>query len=199
MSDRHCADCTLCCKLLPLKKGTDQQYPEMHAVFGVPGMLPEWNKAAGERCQHQRHHTGCAVYDKRPLCCRMWSCRWLVNNDTADLRRPDRAGYVIDMVPDFVRLGSEAGEITVQVVQVWVDPKRPGAWREDDALRAYIERRAAEGIATLVRLNARDAIGVFAPALAGDGQWHLITDGCVVEERSTWPGRQPRGIPVAEA
>ena len=69
---RRCGDCQLCCKLLPV---------------GALG------KAAGERCRHQRHHKGCAVYRKRgfPSECGAWSCRWLVEDDTADLSRP-RAG-----------------------------------------------------------------------------------------------------------
>jgi len=39
---RQCGGCTLCCKLLP---------------------VPPLEKLAGQRCQHQRHGKGCAVYE----------------------------------------------------------------------------------------------------------------------------------------
>jgi hypothetical protein len=98
----------------------------------------------------------------------LWSCRWLVNDDTADMRRPDRAGYVIDMMPDFITIqDNETGALTkVEVVQIWVDPRRPDAHR-DPALRAYLERRAAEGKAALVRFDSKEAID---PLRAGSQQ-----------------------------
>ena len=133
-------------------------------------------KGAGERCKHQRHHKGCAVYHELARVspeCRLWSCRWLVNDDTADLRRPDRSHYVIDLMPDFVTLRDDAtGEFEhIQVVQIWVDPKFPDAHR-DPALRAYLERRAAEDVIGLVRWDNEKAIAIFPPALSNDGQWH---------------------------
>jgi len=45
---------------------------------------------------------GCAIYAKRPMSCALWNCRWLVNDDTAELSRPDRSPYVIDIMPDYV-------------------------------------------------------------------------------------------------
>ena len=57
------------------------------------------------------------------------------------------------------------------MVQIWVDPKFPDAHR-DPALRAYLERRAQEGIIGLVRWDNEDAIAIFPPALSSDGQWH---------------------------
>lgn len=76
---RQCGDCQLCCKLLPVQS---------------------LGKEAGQRCKHQRHSKGCAVYAQLERVspeCRLWNCRWLVENDTADLRlRPqplrDRPG-----------------------------------------------------------------------------------------------------------
>jgi hypothetical protein len=168
------------------------RYPELRKVIG--GALPaswvrDFDKPAGERCQFQRH-TGCSVYRNRPLGCRMWSCRWLVNDDTADMRRPDRAGYVIDLVPDFIRYreGPEGEGTPVEVVQIWIDPKRRDAWRDDKELTAYIERRADEGKAAILRFSEREAIIVIAPAMADDGQWHQVTGGQLMAERSTWPG-----------
>ncbi|HEV8466043.1 MAG TPA: hypothetical protein VGQ63_13705 [Pseudolabrys sp.] len=140
---RHCGGCTLCCKLLP---------------------VTDLDKVAGERCRHQRTGKGCAVYNivgKMPPCCHFWNCRWLVNDDTADLSRPDRAHYVIDLLPDYVTvIDNETGEKTnVEVIQIWCDPKYPDAHR-DPALRRYLERRAAEGKMALVRYNQKDAFTI---------------------------------------
>jgi hypothetical protein len=168
MSDsvkRACGDCQLCCKLVPVR---------------------ELSKGAGQRCQYQKHRKGCSVYHtpRMPPACGLWNCRWLVSDDTADLPRPDRAHYVIDLVPDFVTLQQgDAQPLNLQVVQIWCDPDFPDAHR-DPALRRYIERRAKEGIGALVRYNAKDALAIFAPALAADGQWHEKADGTATGEHS---------------
>jgi hypothetical protein len=70
-------------------------------------LLPvkELGKGAGERCRHQRG-LGCKVYHQLKTVspsCAMWTCRWLVEDDTSDLSRPDRSHYVIDVMPDYVR------------------------------------------------------------------------------------------------
>ena len=151
---RHCGDCNLCCKLLPVR------------ALG---------KGAGERCRHQRH-TGCRVYHKQgmPPECAIWNCRWLVNDDTAELSRPDRSHYVIDIMPDFVEAGDDrrpdAPRQTIEVVQIWVDPKYPDA-HKDPALRAYLERRALEGKIGLIRYNASDAFALVAPSLTAEREW----------------------------
>lgn len=149
---RECGTCTLCCKLLPVR---------------------ELAKKAGERCKHQRL-TGCRVYHKpgMPPACALWNCRWLVDPKVAEagVSRPDRAGFVIDTMPDFVTLrDNETGEvIPIQVVQIWVDPKRPDAHR-DPALRAYLARLGNENIVALIRFNERDAFTVIPPAMTGAG------------------------------
>ena len=56
-------------------------------------------------------------------------------------------------------------------MQIWIDPDYPDAHR-DPALRAYLLRRAEEGIAALVRYDNTRALHIFAPPLAQDGQWH---------------------------
>jgi hypothetical protein len=153
---RQCGDCQLCCKLLP---------------------VPPLDKKAGQRCKHQKFGKGCTVYHtaKMPPECAIWNCRWLVNDDTADLPRPDRSHYVIDIMPDFVTLQPNNGDPPqhIQVVQIWIDPKHPEA-RHDPALQRYLIRRAEQGIAALIRLNARDAITLFAPPFNAEGQWHEI-------------------------
>ena len=152
---RQCGDCQLCCKLLPVRSV---------------------GKAAGQRCQHQRHHKGCAVYSRLARVspeCKLWNCRWLVNNDAADLSRPDRSHYVLDLMPDFVTLRNEAtGELQhVEVVQIWVDPDYPDAHR-DPVLRAYLERRAKENVVGLVRFDNEQAIALFPPELSQNRQWN---------------------------
>jgi hypothetical protein len=164
---RQCGDCQLCCKLLPVKSLA---------------------KLAGQRCSHQRHHKGCAVYAKLGAIapeCRLWSCRWLTGDDTADLSRPDRSHVVIDIMPDYVTLEDNAtGELKhVEVVQIWADPNHPDAHREP-TVRAYIERRAQEGVAALVRWSNTKGLGIFAPALSGDRQWHEMPNGLTGPEHS---------------
>lgn len=187
--DRKCGGCTLCCKLLPMSP--DLYPPERTAelVDGMidagwakaadfAGMVNEWAKPAGKPCQYQRHLKGCAIYGRRPFCCRNWSCRWLTGDDTADLSRPDRSRYVIDLLPDFITLAPHDGSepTNIEVVQIWVDAHEPDAWR-DPALLAYIERRGKEGKAAIIRFDHTRAVVVFAPAMSEDGQWHEVHNG----------------------
>jgi hypothetical protein len=153
---RSCGECTLCCKLMP-----------------VPEMV---DKVAGVRCPHQRSHKGCSIYPKRPLSCQFWSCAWLSWDDTADLSRPDRAHYVIDIMPDFVTVQDDhkphRPQTQVPVIQVWLDPKYPDAHR-DPALRALINSRSQkDGCAAIIRFGSEDALILFPPAISEDGQWH---------------------------
>jgi hypothetical protein len=188
--ERHCGDCQLCCKLLPMQAGNERkwlQHPEMIALFGSPGMLPEFDKPAGERCPLQKHGKGCACYPRRPMGCRVWNCRWLVNNDTADLRRPDRSHYVIDLNPDFVRVEAGSESTPVEVIQIWVDPDYPNAHR-DPALRRYLERQAEHGRLALIRFNERDGFVLIPPSMASDKQWHEEdSQKSPGPQGSTWP------------
>jgi hypothetical protein len=160
---RRCGDCQLCCKLLP---------------------MPELHKPAGERCQHQKHGVGCAIYARRPASCAIWTCRWLVSDDTADLRRPDRSRYVIDVMPDFITLvDNDSGERTdIEVVQIWIDPKYPDA-HKDPALRRYLDRRGQEGIAAIIRYSELRAFTLFPPSMT-DGTWREHHHGTVKPERT---------------
>jgi hypothetical protein len=168
---RQCGDCQLCCKLLPVKSVA---------------------KLAGDRCSHQSHARGCKVYAQLGRVspeCKLWNCRWLVEDDTEGLSRPDRSHYVIDLMPDFVTLRDDAtgAADNIQVVQIWADPKYPSAHR-DPALRAYLERRAEQNIIGLVRWDNEAAMAIFPPALSADRQWHEVTsafrtEGHTVEEK----------------
>jgi hypothetical protein len=150
---RACGDCQLCCKLVP---------------------VPVIEKPAGKRCRHQRTGKGCMIYENRPFDCRSWSCRWLADRaNTEGMSRPDRSHFVIDLVPDTVKLTeTDSGkEHTLGVLQVWVDPAFPAAAKSDE-LRGYMQHMAKQyGYATLIRWNARDAYCVFPPALNRDGKW----------------------------
>jgi hypothetical protein len=163
MSERHCSSCSLCCRLLPTK---------------------EIDKPANTRCRHQRHGKGCAIYARRPFSCMAWSCRWLVNDDTADLSRPDRSHYVIDSLPDFITMQYDDGEtIDIPVLQIWVDPSYPDAHR-DPQLRAYLERRGREnGAAAIIRYSSSDGFVLFPPSLTGEG-WIERTSAVRTEEHS---------------
>jgi hypothetical protein len=163
---RQCGDCTLCCKLLP---------------------VPSLGKLAGQRCKYQRHGKGCAVYHTRamPPECAVWNCRWLVNDDTADLSRPDRSHIVLDIMPDFITLRDNETGLTmqIQIVQAWIDPRYPDAHRDPD-FRAYVERRGQEGTATLVRFNTKEAMTLFPPSMSADHQWHEVTNGIAEKQHS---------------
>jgi hypothetical protein len=153
-SKRVCGDCQLCCKLLPVR-----------AI----------DKAGFTRCQHQRVNKGCGVYhDPRamPFECSLWSCNWLTGMGTEGMRRPDRAHYVIDPMPDMIRREVNGVGEEIMVVQVWVDPAFPDAQR-DPALRTYIAQRAErDNMPTLLRLGPEKALLVVAPSMTTDGQWH---------------------------
>lgn len=147
---RTCGTCTLCCRLLPVK---------------------DLAKPANARCTHQTTAKGCGIYEHRPLSCRLWSCRWLTDETTGDLRRPDRAHYCIDIVPDFVTIQphDDTPEFAVPVVQVWVDPAHPDAHR-DPALRRWLAAQGEKGMAALIRTSSRHAFALFPPAITG-GKW----------------------------
>lgn len=164
---RQCGDCQLCCKLLP---------------------VPPLGKKAGQRCRHQSFAKGCKVYHKpgMPPECALWNCRWLVNDDTAELARPDRSHYVLDLIPDYVTVREDNGKAQhIQVVQIWCDPKYPEAHR-DPALRRYLLRRAEQGIAALVRFSSREAISVFAPPFSTDNEWHEVQSTAPSERTHSW-------------
>jgi hypothetical protein len=177
---RRCGDCSLCCKLLPMKAEKTEHFDETLAKMIELGMLTaeqkrrmirDFDKPAGERCKFQKFHVGCAIYARRPFGCRFWSCRWLVADDTAELSRPDRSHYVVDMSPDFVEHVDDAtGKCTpIPAIQVWVDPNYPDAHR-DPVLRAYLDRRGKEGYATLIRYDASRGFVLFPPSMTG-GEW----------------------------
>jgi hypothetical protein len=172
---RRCGDCQLCCKLMPLRDAT------VHDGY----------KPANMKCTHQKFGVGCSIYAKRPRSCAVFSCRWLTKHDTADQHRPDRAHCVIDPMPDTLDIANEDGtRDTITVCQIWVDPRYRYAFR-DEPMRSFIERRGAEGIATLIRWDERAGLAVFPASITGS-QW--MERGGIAEE-----ARTPQGTIAAVA
>lgn len=156
MTGRQCGGCTLCCRLLPVR---------------------ELDKGANQRCQHQSHR-GCKVYRKfaMPDSCRLWSCRWLVDPKTAKLHRPDRTGYVVDIMPDLVRVTRGATTEEYQALQVWCDPHRPDAWM-DPALLAYALEVA--GGLMIVRFGTHSEVVTISPNLVAH-----VREASIIETKS---------------
>lgn len=150
---RECGDCQLCCRLLPVRS---------------------LGKGGGEKCRHQKFGVGCKVYSQlyavSPECC-IWSCRWVVSDDTADLSRPDRSHFVVDMMPDFVTLNYDDGRtFDVPAIQVWVDPRYPDA-HKDPSLRRYLVRRAEQDGSVAIIRYAPTRGFVLVPPPLNDGEW----------------------------
>ena len=144
---RSCGSCKLCCTLMPVE-------------------LPRGQKPANVRCENVCSK-GCSIYDHRPAPCQYWSCRWLFDEDTANLRRPDKSGYVIDCALDTIIVNGQPCE----AIQVWVDPEREDA-HQDPALRDYLNLLAERyRIPTIVRWSSSEGMGLIAPALSGQERW----------------------------
>jgi hypothetical protein len=168
---RRCGECSLCCKLVPIEREDhpEQRWPTAIVALGIRDAVPEFDKPAGQRCKYQRR-TGCRIYERRPFSCQIWTCRWLANQDTAELSRPDRSHYVLDISPYEIVVTLAGDETTsVEAVQVWVDPNYPDA-HKDPALRAYLDRQKLPG---LVRYgNGADADFILSPpSRSNSGQW----------------------------
>jgi hypothetical protein len=158
MIERKCGECSLCCKLLPVR---------------------EFKKPANKPCVFQRAGKGCTIHNGKtyPRSCALWSCAWLVDAKAADLDRPDRSRYVVDPLADYVEVDRNDGSPLqrVSVVQVWCDPKNRNAHR-DPALRAYLAERAERlRQAAVIRYSATDAIVLVPPAMSSTGDWYEHT------------------------
>lgn len=176
---RHCGGCTLCCKLLPVR---------------------ELDKGANTKCDHQKFGKGCSIYrsPRLPWSCKLWSCRWLTDTAAADLHRPDRTHYVIDIMPDYVRAVDHATgrEQRIEVIVVWCDPKYPDAHR-DPALRRYLETfDEGRGAMALIRYNSIDAITLLPPSFTDAGVWIEHHDTSNVEQEHSIESRMMYVEPI---
>jgi hypothetical protein len=160
---RRCGDCQLCCRLLPTE---------------------EIAKPALKRCQHQKHGVGCAIYSRRPVSCQLWSCRWLVDETTAGLPRPDRSHYVIDIMGDYIKATSPDGTDVIEMpcVQVWVDPDYP------DVHRAPSFRRWLDGqkMAAVIRYGTSEGFVLIPPSINANGEWVERHDSQVAPDVGLW-------------
>lgn len=162
---RSCGSCQLCCKLVP---------------------VPSIHKAAGQRCEHQKHGKGCKIYAQRPFACRTWACRWLADPKARDLPRPDHAHYVVDAMLDYVTAkphdGGEPTQLTV--IQVWCDPAHPHAYR-DPKLLAYLSMMCETfRCLSIVRYDSKRAFMLVPPTWMHDGEWHEYREEMVIAPRT---------------
>jgi hypothetical protein len=140
---RMCGSCTACCTQVPVQR------------------LPWGDKPANVRCP-KLCSRGCSIYARRPEPCRYWSCRWLFDETTKGLRRPDRSGYIVDPMLDTIVVEHTQ---RVEVIQVWIDPARPDAHRAPE-LRAWLGQMAElHGLPAIVRWNSDDGMVLAAPCL----------------------------------
>jgi hypothetical protein len=151
---RECGDCQLCCRLLP---------------------VVSLDKIANQKCEFQKFHKGCTVYNTKrmPIECRVWQCRWIVSQLPDNIARPDRVHYVVDVMPDNIVIQDhEAGKSHImECIVVWCDPKHPLAYRNPE-LYDWV---AAQNKVLMVRMNSRDSIIVFPPALNSTHEWAEVT------------------------
>jgi hypothetical protein len=107
---------------------------------------------------------------------------WLVGADAANLSRPDHCHYVIDQMPDYIKLRDDVTGVTdkIVIIQIWMDPKYPDAHRDPD-LRAYLSKRAMPALVRLDNENA--AVVLFPPECSHDNEWHEVTTGLLSDHK----------------
>ena len=152
--NRKCGECNLCCKLVPVS--------ELH-------------KQANTKCTYQRYKKGCAVYPRRPQSCKLWSCQWLKNPDTIEMRRPDLSHYVIDEYLDYITVEFNSERRNIPVLQIWLDEKYPTAYK-DPALLSFLNKQGEKGILSLIRSGSDSAFVMYPPSCSPDEQWHEKRD-----------------------
>ena len=76
--NRQCGECTLCCELMNIKAYDSPMY---------------------EPCKHCDVGSGCSIHKTRDEMCRNFQCGWLMG-EMHDEDRPDRAGFLIEHLPD---------------------------------------------------------------------------------------------------
>lgn len=150
MNRRECGSCTACCTIMPVEE------------IAKPGHV---------RCKHLKAAKRCSVYHSAamPTSCRVWNCRWLVDDEHGDLQRPDRSHFVVDVMPDIMRATENATgqQHEFDVIVVWTERGHDDAHR-DPGLRRYIERA---GKPMLVRFHGGEAMLVSPPSRSDNKGW----------------------------
>jgi hypothetical protein len=77
---RECGGCTACCHALSVD-------------------APTLTKPNGVTCPH-KCGSGCSVYAERPDVCRDWYCAWRLSDTLDDRWRPDRSGFLVEILFD---------------------------------------------------------------------------------------------------
>jgi hypothetical protein len=77
---RDCDGCTECCHALSID-------------------APTLTKPNGINCPNNCG-SGCTVYAVRPNVCRDWYCAWRMSETLGDEWRPDRSGFIVEIVMD---------------------------------------------------------------------------------------------------
>lgn len=139
--NRKCGQCQLCCYAIPVK---------------------DLDKPALKKCKHQKHRKGCSIYSERPRSCKLWSCAWLLGKLPIDCARPDRCGYVVDIVLDEIIYTpeGESEAVKISVVQVWLDDREfsDGNIKLDNSLFEWLD---GIGKGAILRMGNRDGIAYF--------------------------------------
>jgi len=137
---RACGECSLCCKLLPIKKGE-----------GDNGFA----KPANEWCKHCEVGKGCKIYADRPTACRGFTCMWLCRGDVPEYWYPLKSKMVLVWVP-FIRKTQPQNAL-----EIHVDPGFPNRWREEpwhSSIREASQRGLENGTFTTFLLDGKQRL-----------------------------------------
>lgn len=115
-SRRPCGECTLCCKLIGIKKCDDGSFADF-----------PFDKPAGTFCKHCHTGSGCAIFGAAqfPNVCRTYLCLWKAPDFLPDSFRPDKVNAIchFDQIKgqDVVRVIIDRSKPVSAVFSHWVD------------------------------------------------------------------------------
>jgi hypothetical protein len=72
--EKHCGDCSLCCKIMA---------------------ITELNKPKHSWCDHVVKKRGCGIYQTRPHACRAFKCLWLLDPRLPPEWKPNKSKFVM--------------------------------------------------------------------------------------------------------
>jgi len=106
--------------------------------------VEEFDKPAGQWCDHCAIGAGCRIYENRPQTCRGWSCQWLARPDRypEEELRPDRCGFLLDITKN------DRGWFLVVSVD-YGDPADEYTW--PPLLRPFLDPFAEAGAPIIVK------------------------------------------------